>query len=185
MEKVVEIVYSQPFFFFLIFVGPFCPFRGGHWYPCFGLLVMSALGFKARVDSLACVLFSPVHNRFLRFTSGATPAFSTNMGVHCISMYMSCKRSRQEKRLPIVRKLQHVSTRDTGPLRLWIAKFSSCPRKAAAVHGLLTDTTRPNLFKNKQQRLCIKLKQKQYLEKSRTPNELRYKPLEVTTSRDQ
>ena len=28
-----------------------------HWYPCFGLLVMSALGFKVRVDpSLACLL---------------------------------------------------------------------------------------------------------------------------------
>ena len=28
-----------------------------HWYPCFGLLVMSALGFKARVDpSLACFI---------------------------------------------------------------------------------------------------------------------------------
>ena len=30
---------------------------------------------------------SPVHNGFLRFTSGVTPAFSTNMGVHCISVY--------------------------------------------------------------------------------------------------
>ena len=29
----------------------------------------------------------PVHKGFLRFTSGATPAFSTNSGVHCISMY--------------------------------------------------------------------------------------------------
>ena len=28
----------------------------GHGYPCFGLLVMSALGFKARVDPLACML---------------------------------------------------------------------------------------------------------------------------------
>ena len=30
---------------------------------------------------------SPVHNRFLRFTSGVTPAFSTNSGVHYISVY--------------------------------------------------------------------------------------------------
>ena len=29
---------------------------------------------------------SPAHNGFLRFTSGATPAFSTNSGVHCISV---------------------------------------------------------------------------------------------------
>ena len=32
-------------------------FSGGHWYPCFGLLVTSPLGFKARVNfSLACFL---------------------------------------------------------------------------------------------------------------------------------
>ena len=42
--------------------------------PVFGLLVTSALGFKARVDSFACVLLSPAHNRFLRFTSAVTPA---------------------------------------------------------------------------------------------------------------
>ena len=30
-------------------------FLWGHWYPCFRLLVMSALGFKARVD-IACML---------------------------------------------------------------------------------------------------------------------------------
>ena len=29
-------------------------FLWGHWYPCFGLLVMSPLGFKARVGSLIC-----------------------------------------------------------------------------------------------------------------------------------
>ena len=28
-----------------------CPTFGGHWYPCFGFLVMSPLGFKARVGS--------------------------------------------------------------------------------------------------------------------------------------
>ena len=33
------------------------PFLSGHCYPCFGLLVTSALGFKARVDPLfACFL---------------------------------------------------------------------------------------------------------------------------------
>ena len=31
-------------------------FLWGHWYPCSGLLVMPALGFKARVDPLALVL---------------------------------------------------------------------------------------------------------------------------------
>ena len=33
--------------------------------------MMSALGFKARVDSLTCAS-SPAYNIFLRFTSGAT-----------------------------------------------------------------------------------------------------------------
>ena len=34
----------------------FKSFFGGHCYPCSGFLVMSALGFKARVDPLACML---------------------------------------------------------------------------------------------------------------------------------
>ena len=62
-------------FFFNTFLEDTCPFCGAtddiEWYPCFGLLVMSALGFKARVDLLACFLALAL---FLRFTSGATPA---------------------------------------------------------------------------------------------------------------
>ena len=34
----------------------FKSFRWGHWYTCFGLLVMSALGFKTRVDPLHAFL---------------------------------------------------------------------------------------------------------------------------------
>ena len=39
------------------------PFCGGHWYPCYGLLVTSPLGFKARVGSLISsrYLFSEIH----------------------------------------------------------------------------------------------------------------------------
>ena len=37
-----------------IFLNTYLSARG-HWYPCFGLLVMSALGFKVMVD-LACIL---------------------------------------------------------------------------------------------------------------------------------
>ena len=67
-------------FFFFCF-GGHKSFSWGHWYPCFGLLVVSALGFKARVDAffacfLACVI--------LRFTSGATPA-------DCIEVSMAAK----------------------------------------------------------------------------------------------
>ena len=32
-------------------------FFGGHWYPCFGFLVTSPLGFKARVDSALFLFF--------------------------------------------------------------------------------------------------------------------------------
>ena len=56
--------------FFLKFFGRHMSFSWGHWYPCFGLLVTSALGSQAKVDPffacfLACVI--------LRFSSGATP----------------------------------------------------------------------------------------------------------------
>ena len=48
---------SQPEQFFKNFSCPFLSFLWGHWYPCFTLLVTSALGFKARVDpSLVCFL---------------------------------------------------------------------------------------------------------------------------------
>ena len=40
----------------LVKIGEHQSFLWGHWYPCFGLLVMTALYFKARVDTLACVL---------------------------------------------------------------------------------------------------------------------------------
>ena len=39
------------FYFFLKTFGGHESFLWGHWYPCFGLLVMSPLGFKARVGS--------------------------------------------------------------------------------------------------------------------------------------
>ena len=42
---------SGPTSSFLIF-GGYKSFWSGHWYLCFGLLVMSVLGFKARVDPL-------------------------------------------------------------------------------------------------------------------------------------
>ena len=51
-------------------------FWGGHWYPCFGFLVTSPLGFKASVGSALfafcggeCNVHSP------RSTSGATRAY--------------------------------------------------------------------------------------------------------------
>ena len=41
-------------------------------------------GFQSQGGFPCLHASSPAHNGFLRFTSGATPAFSTNSGVHCI-----------------------------------------------------------------------------------------------------
>ena len=48
------------------FVGPLIP--------CFGLLVISPLGFKASKSSLICIWQSHTWYMFPRFTSGTTPA---------------------------------------------------------------------------------------------------------------
>ena len=54
-------------------MSPFCGATGT--YPCFGLLVTSPLGFKARVGSALFALGGGVHvTHSLRFTCGATPA---------------------------------------------------------------------------------------------------------------
>ena len=42
--------------FFLIIFGGHKSFSLGHCYPCFGLLVTPARGFKARVESFTCML---------------------------------------------------------------------------------------------------------------------------------
>ena len=61
------------FFFFLNFCWAHVHFWG-HWYPCFGLLLTSPLGFKARVGSALFELCGGVCDICsLRFTSGVTP----------------------------------------------------------------------------------------------------------------
>ena len=68
----------KSFFFFLIFYldqGPF-----------FGATDCSCYGFQIQSGYLACTL-SCLHAVILKVTSGVTPAFSTNRGVHCISVY--------------------------------------------------------------------------------------------------
>ena len=63
------------FFFFLKFLADTHVLFGGHWYPCFGFLVTSPLGFKARVGS-ALFAFAEENVMYisLRSTSGATLA---------------------------------------------------------------------------------------------------------------
>ena len=68
-------------------------FSGGHWYPCFGFLVTSPLGFKARVvlPYLHCRGKCNVH--FLRSNSGATHCRPLD-GQHCgaSTRFISCPR---------------------------------------------------------------------------------------------
>ena len=69
---------------FLNFVGPgsilWC-----HWLPLFWTLCDPPHGFQSQGGSLICTL-TCLHVMNLRVTSGATPAFSTNRGVHCVSL---------------------------------------------------------------------------------------------------
>ena len=53
---------------------------------CFGLLVSFLMGFKSSRVDLACTL-SCLCVVIPKVTSGATPAFSTNRGVHYIRVY--------------------------------------------------------------------------------------------------
>ena len=80
------------FCFFLIFVGP-RSILWGHCLPLFWTSCDPPHGFQSQGGSLTCTITCLcVVN--LRVTSGATPAFSTNRGVHCISVYTAGPPSR-------------------------------------------------------------------------------------------
>ena len=63
----------------------------GHWYPCFGLLVKSPLGFKARVGSLIniwivhWIFYQPTwkRRRLLSFSLNVTTAYDIGRDLHC------------------------------------------------------------------------------------------------------
>ena len=66
----------------------------GHWYPCFGLLVTSPLGFKAEWAALFALIRAIHDVCTLKFTFGATPAnlLMTSMGAgHFPQMYISAE----------------------------------------------------------------------------------------------
>ena len=52
-------------FVFLKFLADTCPFFWGHWYPCFGFLVTSPLGFKARVGSALFAIFAEANVMYI------------------------------------------------------------------------------------------------------------------------
>ena len=57
-----------------------------HWLLLFWTSCVLPHGFQIQSGYLACTL-SYLHAVILKVTSGVTPAFSTNRGVHCISVY--------------------------------------------------------------------------------------------------
>ena len=77
------------FFFFLIFVGP-RPSLWSHQLLLFWTSCVLPHGFQSqsRSGSLACTLYC-LRAVIPKVTSGATPAFSTNRGVHCVSVYVA------------------------------------------------------------------------------------------------
>ena len=83
-------------FFKKFFVGP----RSSLWSHCLLLFWTSCVlphRFQSRSGSLACTL-SCLRAVIPKVTSGATPAFSTNRGVHCISVYTAWQPSHFDPR---------------------------------------------------------------------------------------
>ena len=65
----------------------------GHWLPLVWPLCNPPHRFQSQSGSLTCTC-TCMHMVNLRVMSGATCAFSTNRGVHCISMYIAAPTSR-------------------------------------------------------------------------------------------
>ena len=87
-------------FYFKFFVGPRSILGATHC-PLFWTLCDPHHGFQGQGGFLACTL-TCLHAVNLRVTSGATSAFSTHRGVHCISMYTTGLPSR----LPTCKQLE-------------------------------------------------------------------------------
>ena len=117
------------FFLFLIFCWTKVHFVGATDCPCFGLCVTLPMGFKARVVLLTYTLTS-LHAVNLRVMSGATTVFSTNRGVHCISVYTAGPPSRH----PL---MQAVESRQWWMLTFGSSEIRSCAARStseSAIH---------------------------------------------------
>ena len=80
-------------------------------------------GFQIQSGYLACTL-SCLHAVILKVTSGVTPAFSTNRGVHCISVYMAWR--------PVTFPTCHVCNRGRLP---GFDRETSCTVSRRALHS--------------------------------------------------
>ena len=106
-------------------------------------------GFQIQSGYLACTL-SCLHDVILKVTSGVTPAFSTNRGVHCKSVYMAwwpvtfptchvCNRGRLpgfdwETSCTVSRRALHSAT-VTNPMSFYVYMCLCC-----YVHNILSCT---------------------------------------------
>ena len=74
------------FFLFLFFVWTKVYFVEPLIAPVLDLVCVLPHGIQIQSGYLVCTL-SRLHAMILKVTTGATPSFSTNRGVHCISVY--------------------------------------------------------------------------------------------------
>ena len=103
----------------------------GHWYPCFELLMMSPLGFKAKVGSALfalgrgiCVTCS------LRFPSGATPllVYNASIAASCLPhMHVSVEVGCQDLNCQPPACATHSATA-TGPVHWSWHRFTRIMR---------------------------------------------------------
>ena len=89
LQGIVTLCFGNFFVNFLLDKGPFC---GPTDYPYFGLCVTIHMGFKARMVLSPALLLSCTE------PTGATPAFFTNRGVHCIVTFWTSLMQAAERR---------------------------------------------------------------------------------------
>ena len=119
------------FFFFKFLFGP-RSILWSHWLLLFWTLCVLPHGLQIQSGYLACTL-SCLHAVILKVTTGATPAFSTNRGVHCISMYMAW----------LARLLSHALGFEP-PTQWWAAQW--CMTKSDALPTELFRRPQPWFF---------------------------------------
>ena len=119
----------------------------GHWYHCFGLLVTSPLGFKARVGSALFEFYGGIHDiHSLRFTSDVTPlpVYNTSIAAsHLPHMHVSAEVGYQDlNRWPPAWQYDSLPTRPRRPahLYLWTSISLLNGSKKVLIKGTSSDT---------------------------------------------
>ena len=122
--------------FFINIFGGHKSFLWGHWYPCIRFLVMSPLGYKARVGSLICTWWRH-HRQMLYWLSYASSALKWN--IRCFQSCLSVSQS----------LCQHVcSYRGGSPCDHYLHGTSPSPRPSPLLPSSCKDLpwTCSNLF---------------------------------------